>query len=293
MAQVARGKAGDQGMLGVVGTVYVKAEAVVAEVPVDVSVRFTPEQYARYEGFLEKLRKQGCRESREELLLGGLEALVSTEREFPRGTGGRVARRSPARRSDGAPNGVVGRESSRAEDNGRPPRQVPQLAGTQVNAGSERSVEPASEDCSKPGGARFRSTGRPEFPRGNTSPYQVVVQVCEDCEKAEVVTSRGSKPITPGTLKAILCDAKVYRRGEKNRSTVPPSVKLEAMVRDRHQCQGVGCGSVRFLNVHHIVPREAGGPNTLENLITLCSGCHRTLHDLAEKHLNRRGLAEP
>jgi 5-methylcytosine-specific restriction endonuclease McrA len=139
----------------------------------------------------------------------------------------------------------------------------------------------------------FTRGNRGEFPRVNTTgPYQVVVQVCEKCENAEVATSRGSKPIAPATLKTVLCDAKAFRKGEKNRSTVPPSMKLEALVRDRYRCQGMGCGSARFLNVHHIVPREVGGPNTLENLITLCSGCHRTLHDLAEKHLTPRGLAE-
>ena len=40
-----------------------------------------------------------------------------------------------------------------------------------------------------------------------------------------------------------------------------------------------GCGQIRFLEVHHLVPRSEGGKNTMDNLVTLCSGCHRLLHE--------------
>ena len=32
------------------------------------------------------------------------------------------------------------------------------------------------------------------------------------------------------------------------------------------------------LHAHHIVPISEGGSNTLENLITLCSDCHKERH---------------
>jgi len=51
----------------------------------------------------------------------------------------------------------------------------------------------------------------------------------------------------------------------------------QAKERDKHQCQI--CGDrpgdpYCQLHVHHRVPRSQGGPNTVENLITLCDLCH-------------------
>lgn len=30
---------------------------------------------------------------------------------------------------------------------------------------------------------------------------------------------------------------------------------------------------------HHILPKSLGGPNTLENLLHVCSSCHKWIHD--------------
>jgi len=46
--------------------------------------------------------------------------------------------------------------------------------------------------------------------------------------------------------------------------------------RDGWRCQL--CGSRGVLEVHHITARSKMGDDTEENLITLCSGCHRKLH---------------
>ena len=40
-----------------------------------------------------------------------------------------------------------------------------------------------------------------------------------------------------------------------------------------------GCGQTRFLAVHHLVLRSEGGRNDPENLVTLCTHCHRLLHE--------------
>jgi 5-methylcytosine-specific restriction endonuclease McrA len=34
------------------------------------------------------------------------------------------------------------------------------------------------------------------------------------------------------------------------------------------------CESIAILEVHHIKPEADGGPNTLDNAVALCSGCH-------------------
>ena len=52
-----------------------------------------------------------------------------------------------------------------------------------------------------------------------------------------------------------------------------------ARKRDNYTCQGCGVPmkellSARRLHVHHIVSRIEGGTNDLNNLVTLCTGCH-------------------
>ncbi|MFN2371745.1 MAG: HNH endonuclease [Candidatus Krumholzibacteriia bacterium] len=69
------------------------------------------------------------------------------------------------------------------------------------------------------------------------------------------------------------------RRGHRNAATIAPRVRREVLARDRHRCQGPGCGRTRFLEVHHVVPRERGGTNASANLVTLCAACHRLWHE--------------
>jgi 5-methylcytosine-specific restriction endonuclease McrA len=48
--------------------------------------------------------------------------------------------------------------------------------------------------------------------------------------------------------------------------------------RDEYQCQHPGCEARRYLDVHHIVHWEDGGPTVMANLITYCSFHHRSVH---------------
>jgi hypothetical protein len=109
--------------------------------------------------------------------------------------------------------------------------------------------------------------------------YQVVVTQCPDCGRAEAQTSRGPQPLGLPALHAILCDARVHRNGEKNRATIPPARRREVLARDGYQCRASGCESAHFLDVHHVIPRERGGTNDPDNLITLCAACHRLVHE--------------
>jgi len=49
----------------------------------------------------------------------------------------------------------------------------------------------------------------------------------------------------------------------------------QAKERDGNKCSI--CERTTNLHVHHIIPRSVGGSNDLKNLITLCSGCHRSI----------------
>jgi len=54
----------------------------------------------------------------------------------------------------------------------------------------------------------------------------------------------------------------------------------QVLERDGWRCQG--CGTSNDLQVHHTQPRSQLGSDVEENLITLCSACHRQVHLRAE-----------
>jgi 5-methylcytosine-specific restriction enzyme A len=53
-------------------------------------------------------------------------------------------------------------------------------------------------------------------------------------------------------------------------------LRLQVLARDRYQCQL--CGKRSNLEVHHQQSRARGGKDQIDNLISLCSNCHRQLH---------------
>ncbi len=191
---------------------------VTVEVPVDLTFRFSPEEYARYEALMEKARKKGERGSRERVLLAALERLVV--------------------------------------------------------AGSEAADAVSGDEATGAGGETMCTRVHSSEPR-----YQVVVTQCPDCGRAEAQTSRGAKPLGLPALQAVLCDARVHHKGEKNRATIPPARRRKVLARDGYRCRASGCESPHFLDVHHMMPRERGGTNDPDNLITLCAACHRLIHE--------------
>jgi 5-methylcytosine-specific restriction endonuclease McrA len=66
---------------------------------------------------------------------------------------------------------------------------------------------------------------------------------------------------------------------------IPAKTEHQVNLRDGGRCahfeDGKRCENRRWLEIHHIVPREHGGTNVLENLITLCSAHHRMEHKAA------------
>ena len=54
------------------------------------------------------------------------------------------------------------------------------------------------------------------------------------------------------------------------------SLRNQVLERDGWKCQN--CGGSMDLQVHHLVSRAQLGPDTADNLITLCARCHRHLH---------------
>ena len=53
--------------------------------------------------------------------------------------------------------------------------------------------------------------------------------------------------------------------------------RAKVLWRDRYKC--TRCGSVEWLQAHHVKPKSVGGGNSPSNGITLCRTCHKELHD--------------
>ena len=58
--------------------------------------------------------------------------------------------------------------------------------------------------------------------------------------------------------------------------------RLIILRRDNHTCQHCGKSEER-LYVHHIMPREHGGTDDLDNLTTLCHDCHQKVHQFRDR----------
>jgi hypothetical protein len=117
-------------------------------------------------------------------------------------------------------------------------------------------------------------------PRGAlASRPPVQIHVHDHGDRMTVQTGAGERELSRAESERMGCDAAIYRSGGRNTTTIPPRVRREVLTRDQHRCQAPGCGRTRFLEVHHLVPRNRGGSNQPENLVTLCGTCHRLWHE--------------
>jgi len=76
-----------------------------------------------------------------------------------------------------------------------------------------------------------------------------------------------------------LFDSEHQTVGERH--PVDPAIKQGTFQRDNYKCVCCGTGGVVFLGAlvyHHQVPVHAGGPDTIENGLTICQSCHMILH---------------
>lgn len=67
------------------------------------------------------------------------------------------------------------------------------------------------------------------------------------------------------------------RGGQANRAPIPDSVRATVLRRDGYACQSCGCRD--DLTLDHIYPWSLGGPDTVENLQTLCRSCNSRKRD--------------
>ena len=148
------------------------------------------------------------------------------------------------------------------------------LSGGNSSETSGRATNVEADPTAEP-----EKTGQSRTRVRNSTPYSIVIYRCDACRNAEVRTNRGRKRLRPSELEAAECDAILEVEGERGHSTIAPSVRRAVLRRDGDVCQAPGCERTGFLEVHHIKPRSQGGSNRPENLVTLCSSCHRLWHE--------------
>jgi len=119
-------------------------------------------------------------------------------------------------------------------------------------------------------------------PEYSLPPHHLVIIPCRDCGDAKLVTSRGEAEVPAPLLRAAQCDAIIEDNSGGRRRTIPERTRRLALQKARMRCEAEGCQNTQFLNVHHRRPRSLGGSNDLNNLVVLCSTCHRKLHEADE-----------
>jgi hypothetical protein len=112
--------------------------------------------------------------------------------------------------------------------------------------------------------------------------YQILVTRCDACGAGWQEGAGSQQPMDAADLARAECDAqRIGTDREPSRATqdVPPRVVRFVHRRDGGQCCVPGCRASRYLEIHHVIPREAGGDHAPENLTLLCDGHHRAHHE--------------
>jgi hypothetical protein len=112
--------------------------------------------------------------------------------------------------------------------------------------------------------------------------HQIQTTVCQSCQLGWQDAGGVRFPIGETALARAECDAQRIgsdRAPEKATQDISPITRRHVFRRDRGKCTVPGCRSARNLEVHHVMPRAAGGGHEAENLTVLCGGHHDLLHD--------------
>ena len=111
----------------------------------------------------------------------------------------------------------------------------------------------------------------------------VVLYTCKSCERTEVETGGGAVELEIAPAAAIACGSQVCDLEHEGRTVVtggaiPSAVRRAVFLRDRMRCRAPGCSRRRYVDVHHVRPRERGGEHSRRNCVTLCTSCHDRVH---------------
>jgi hypothetical protein len=114
--------------------------------------------------------------------------------------------------------------------------------------------------------------------------HTIGFEQCPDCKRTQVNGAGRMLDVRRELAERVLCDARILGdlsapHPERLVQSVTPRMREQVFARDKYCCKAPGCRATRFLEIHHIIPQWAGGPHALWNLILLCDGHHRALHN--------------
>lgn len=112
----------------------------------------------------------------------------------------------------------------------------------------------------------------------------LVLYQCRSCRRTEIETGAGPVELDQPAAQRLACDAKRCELESEGRTVshggpLPAPVRRAVLLRDRMRCRSPGCTRRRYVDVHHIEPREHGGAHSRSNCVTLCTSCHERIHD--------------
>ena len=124
----------------------------------------------------------------------------------------------------------------------------------------------------------------------NVARHTHVEWKCHACGKSEWGTAFDAKT---RRFCSYECSSSFRNRGEGNPAWKGGNAKywkLKARERDDFTCRYPGCGfrSETQTHAHHKIPRGAGGPDDLSNLVTFCNKHHHTIEGLLFKKIVAR-----
>jgi 5-methylcytosine-specific restriction endonuclease McrA len=137
-------------------------------------------------------------------------------------------------------------------------------------------------------GVAAEKTKRAKAPR---PAHQIVVRTCDACSHAAIESRGNYVEIAKTVAELARCDAEVVREADlvaaqstgtrrpKPTLTIPQKTRDLVWARDEGRCRFPGCRATRNLALHHLEHRAHGGSHDEWNIILLCDGHHKLLHE--------------
>ena len=145
----------------------------------------------------------------------------------------------------------------------------------QRSGGNDVEVSPANAECARCDG---EVVGFTQIDDSLVTPETHVVHTETHVGRAE------DEALLPADAERRMIGARWLLRSASKLFGLPlksmtPRLRGLVRARDRGRCAVPGCSNFRFVDLHHHRARKDGGPNTPENLYSLCTVHHRAVHE--------------